>query len=236
MLTSAGGSTLVRLPPGLPLVSGQATTLRQILLNLLLAAAGVTPQPVVTIESNFDGRSIDLLFSTARGDSDLPRAADSGEFMTLARRLAELSGGSVEQLLPPAGMIFMARLSLPAIERIPVLFVDDNHDSLQLFERSLTATRFQFAGTRDPRRAIDLAVECSARIIVLDIMLPGIDGWEILGRLRAHPSLGNVPVIISTILPHEQLALSLGASAFLRKPVSREALLDLLDRLLNIKE
>ena len=44
-------------------------------------------------------------------------------------------------------------------------------------------------------------------------------------------SLGSIPVIISTILPHEQLALSLGATAFLRKPVMREALIDLLDRL-----
>jgi CheY-like chemotaxis protein len=236
MLTSAGGSVVVHLPAGLPLVSGQATTLRQILLNLLLAAAGAASNPVVTIESRFTGRHIDLLFSTTRGDSDNPRAADSGEFMTLARRLAELSGGSVENLLPPAGLTFMARLSLPAIERIPILFVDDNNDSLRLFERSLTGTRFHFTGARDPLYAIDLAIESGARIIVLDIMLPGIDGWEILGRLRAHPVLGNIPVIISTILPHEQLALSLGASAFLRKPVSREMLLELLNRLLNVKE
>ena len=67
---------------------------------------------------------------------------------------------------------------------------------------------------------------------MLDVMLPGIDGWELLGRLREHPRTRNVPVVISTILPQEQLALALGAAAFLRKPINRETLLSSLDRLL----
>jgi CheY-like chemotaxis protein len=61
-------------------------------------------------------------------------------------------------------------------------------------------------------------------------MLPGVDGWEILGRLREHPTTSSVPVIISTILLQEDLALSLGAAGFLRKPFTQTALLAALDQ------
>jgi CheY-like chemotaxis protein len=232
MLARAGGSVSIQLPSGLPPVNGQATTLRQILLNLLLAAASAALKPLVGIEARSSGRALDLLFSTAYSAAGQPVTADNAEYLTLARRLAELSGGAVEQLPAPTDLAFLARLTLPAAEIIPILFVDDNDDSLRLFERSLVGTRYAFAGVRDPLLVIEQAEESGARAIILDIMLPEIDGWEILGRLRTHPRLGSVPVVISTILPHAQLAFSLGASGFLRKPVNREALLELLDRLL----
>jgi CheY-like chemotaxis protein len=73
-----------------------------------------------------------------------------------------------------------------------------------------------------------LAQELRPQAILLDVMLPGMDGWETLARLRRHPATERLPVIICTILPEEQLALALGASAFLRKPLAREELLQAL--------
>jgi CheY-like chemotaxis protein len=64
----------------------------------------------------------------------------------------------------------------------------------------------------------------------MDVMLPGIDGWELLGRLREHPHMRAVPIIVCTILPQERMALALGAAAFIRKPASRETLLTALDQ------
>ncbi len=61
-------------------------------------------------------------------------------------------------------------------------------------------------------------------------MMPGVDGWEILARLRQHPLTGNLPVIVCTILPERELALALGAAGFLPKPVTRQALLGALRR------
>jgi CheY-like chemotaxis protein len=85
-------------------------------------------------------------------------------------------------------------------------------------------------GTPDPEQALLLAEAESPEIIVLDVMLPDTDGWELLGRLRAHPLTRQTPVIVCTILPQEQLALALGAAAFLSKPISRPALLAALDQ------
>ncbi len=62
-------------------------------------------------------------------------------------------------------------------------------------------------------------------------MMPDMDGWEALGRLRQHPLTQHVPVIICTILYEQELALSLGASGYLRKPFTREAFLAALDQL-----
>jgi CheY-like chemotaxis protein len=65
---------------------------------------------------------------------------------------------------------------------------------------------------------------------VLDVMMPEQDGWTLLGQLREHPTTRGVPIIVCTILPQEQLALTLGAAEFIRKPVSRKTLLSALDR------
>jgi CheY-like chemotaxis protein len=61
------------------------------------------------------------------------------------------------------------------------------------------------------------------------VMMPNVDGWELLGRLRQHPSTADIPVLVCTILPQETLALSLGASAFVRKPITRQVFLSALD-------
>ena len=66
-------------------------------------------------------------------------------------------------------------------------------------------------------------------IILLDVLLQNIDGWELLGRFRAHPHLGERPVIVCTILPQRDLALILGAAGFLSKPFSQRQLLAALD-------
>lgn len=59
--------------------------------------------------------------------------------------------------------------------------------------------------------------------------MPQIDGWEILGRLRNHPQTHHIPVIVCTILSQEEMALTLGASGFIHKPISRQNLLTELD-------
>jgi CheY-like chemotaxis protein len=61
--------------------------------------------------------------------------------------------------------------------------------------------------------------------------MPQTDGWRVLSQLRQHPLTSHIPVIVCTILVQEALALSLGACAFLRKPVTRQAFLAALDRL-----
>ena len=110
-----------------------------------------------------------------------------------------------------------------------MLAIDDNPDTLQLLQRYTTDTRYRLLGESDPERSLALAEETMPDIILLDVLLQDIDGWELLGRFRAHPRLGGRPVIVCTVLPQRDLALSLGAAGFLSKPVSQRQLLAALD-------
>jgi CheY-like chemotaxis protein len=172
----------------------------------------------------------------ARNRAPSPLHDEDRESLEMARQLLALCEGSLE-VRPPGGPLepFLARALLPAGEQTVVLVIDDNADTLRLLERYLEGSRYRFAGTRDPQQAVSLAEEVAPRIIILDVMLPGVDGWELLGRLREHPKTGGVPIVVCTILPQERLALTLGAVAFMRKPVSQLLLLAVLDRQLGLQ-
>ena len=67
--------------------------------------------------------------------------------------------------------------------------------------------------------------------VLLDIRLPGMDGWEVLTALKQDPDTRDIPVIVVSIVEEQQRALALGAAAYLVEPVGRGALLDALARL-----
>jgi Amt family ammonium transporter len=81
------------------------------------------------------------------------------------------------------------------------------------------------------QEGLHLAQTLEPDAIVLDIMMPEMDGWELLQRLRAHPKTQEIPVVICSVINDPDLARSLGASFFLPKPVSRRAVLDVLQQL-----
>jgi CheY-like chemotaxis protein len=113
---------------------------------------------------------------------------------------------------------------------MPVLVIDDNVDTLNLMRRYLSGSRYRFIGVTSPREGQTLAEQTHPAAILLDVMLPEVDGWEVLSQLREHPATRGVPIIVCTILPHDKLAFALGAADFLRKPVSRGELLSALAR------
>ena len=112
-----------------------------------------------------------------------------------------------------------------------MLIIDDNPDAILLFRRYCSNTRYTITGTREPDKAVHLAEVQSPKIIFLDLMMPGVDGWEMLNQIRQNPLTSAIPVIVVSILPQESLALSMGAIAFLQKPISQNDFLNLLNQL-----
>jgi CheY-like chemotaxis protein len=78
---------------------------------------------------------------------------------------------------------------------------------------------------------LKLAQELQPDAIILDVMMPEMDGWEFLQRLRALPQLTETPVVICSVFNDPELAYSLGASANLPKPVGRRDVLEVLRQL-----
>jgi CheY-like chemotaxis protein len=121
-------------------------------------------------------------------------------------------------------------VAIPELEQLPVLVIEDNLDTLQLFRRYASGTRYRLITSADPEQALSLAEETHPRVILLDVMMPQVGGWKVLARLRQHPLTEDTPIVVCTILPQEELALALGASGYVRKPVTRQDFLTALDR------
>lgn len=232
LLDIAQTRLVVDISPELPRVAGQGIPLRQALVSILTAAAHCNQGNPLALRAAPEGNQVRLVVSPLFpqiGRSDELRRDDLDN-LAMAQRLVALSGGALAWEADP-GMSFNATLYLPVAGQLAVLAIDDNTDSLHLLKRLLEDTPYCLIAESSPLQAEALARQLSPCAIILDVMLPGVDGWELLGRLREHPATAHIPIIVSTILPHEQLALTLGAAAFLRKPVSRAALLAALDAL-----
>lgn len=210
-------------PEVLPPLAVHAVALGQLLLNLLSIAIHRASRTVHVSVQLLD-REIEVRVRDARcipglqstSNSDVASAKIAHQLAALCHCRLAISGGDES---------FCATLSLPVPAKVPVLAIDDNADVLQLMERYLADSPYRLVGTRHPGNALQLAQETAARAIVLDVMMPEIDGWEILARLRQHPLTGHIPIIICTILAQEDLAFSLGANAFIRKPITQETLI-----------
>ena len=219
----------IALPPALPGLAIHSVALRQILLNLLAVAIHQGAGGRVRISAKPMRWEAELQVSWSRPSGSAPLSQGDLNSLDMARRLAELS--ACRLALSEKAETFWAVLTIPAFQQFPVLVIDDNADMLELLQRYTAGTRYRLLGTQDPEQAFKLAERVSPQIIVLDVMMPRTDGWELLGRLRHHPLTNHVPVIVCTILAQEELALSLGASAFIQKPVTQQTFLSVLDRL-----
>ena len=149
----------------------------------------------------------------------------------MARHLALSCGVRLQAAVNESA--FHAVILLPPPEGVPVLVIEDNEDTVRLLRRYVAGTRFRISSAESLPQALEVASRTRPKIIVLDVMMPHADGWEVLGRLRQNPLTSDAPVLVCSILTQEELALSLGAREYLRKPVSAQAFVMALERALH---
>jgi len=226
-----------RVQTDLPRIAAQAATVRQALLNLVTTTARCAQGGEIHLTSEAlpgpDAAAVRLTVAANAVQATEDAAAQRPQ-LDIARELLRLSGAHldvVQEQSPLPGATFVVTVTFPLAGRTPVLVIDDNLDTLRLLERYLAGSRYRFSAASDPETGLRLAEREPPAAIILDVMMPGVDGWDLLGRLREHPRTRDVPILVCTILPEEQLALTLGAAGFLQKPVSPRTLLMALDRL-----
>lgn len=208
--------------------------LRQTLLNIISTAVRCVPAGRVTIRESVADREGVVTVRAIMAEDSTCGPREYAEGMEMAHRLVRLLDASLE-VTPGKAVdeLFTAKLTMPAVDRKTVLVIDDNADTLHLFQRYLAGSEYRFVGAQDTDRGLELATRLRPQAIVLDVMMPGEDGWALLGQLREHPEVGGTPVVVCTILAEQELALALGAAGFIRKPVSRTQLLTALDEQLG---
>jgi CheY-like chemotaxis protein len=155
-------------------------------------------------------------------------AKREGVGLAVAQNLIEAQGGRITLALPPAP--WQASLMLPAAGNTSILVVDDNEDLVVLFQRYLGGRRINVLGATTGAEAVATAIKHSPQAILVDVMMPHQDGWDVLQVLQDNPTTQSIPVIICSVLHEPELALGLGASDYLTKPVSQTALLSVLRR------
>ncbi len=112
-----------------------------------------------------------------------------------------------------------------------VLIVDDDLNIHDLACRILIQNGYRTISATDGSRGIEIAREKNPSLILLDIMMPEKDGWEVLKELRNDADLANIPVLVTSVLEEQKTAEALGARAYVSKPIDKKQLLDTLKSL-----
>ena len=176
----------------------------------------------------------------------------TGLGLAIVKKLAGMLGGTVSvESAAAQGSRFTVILprELPEEPRVPaaaveteawpvpagepgrtVLIVDDDEGVRRLFAGELAPLGIRTLEARDGRSALEIAAAEKPDAILLDVLMPGLDGWETLRRLKERPETRNIPVIILSVVENRAFGLSLGAFDYLVKPVEISTLLDSLSR------
>jgi signal transduction histidine kinase/CheY-like chemotaxis protein len=156
------------------------------------------------------------------GDIRVRSEAGKGSVFTMLLPLSPSKAPSVPEAPSVQGAL-AAGLS-KAVPEGPVLLIDDDPTLLEALSRLLARDGYEVRMAQNGAEGLRMAREFHPGIIVLDVMMPLMDGWEVLKALKADPVLEPIPVVMLTILDEVERGLALGAAEYLFKPIDRAQL------------
>jgi signal transduction histidine kinase/CheY-like chemotaxis protein len=205
----------------------------EVAVSVIDEGPGIPPEHQETIFQEFR-----QLASPARVD-----VAGSGLGLALVKRFCELLGGHVSlESAPGKGSTFTIRLPLrymgpePMVEsgdsamseldpgKPRILVVEDDDVAYESISRHLLSGGYVAVRARHGDEALRLARKVMPSAITLDLVLPGLDGWDVLKRLKAEDATAGIPVVIISMIDNRELGLALGAHDYFVKPVDRKRL------------
>ncbi len=248
-------------PPDLPTVRADPIRIRQVVLNLVSNAAKFTAEGhirvfarrqespeglaeiLVGVEDTGPGiapEDMEKLFKPFSQVDASPtrKTGGTGLGLSISRSLVELHGGRIwveSEVGKGSTFYFTLPLLRPQEEAEEeeqiILAVEDDTKVIALYQRYLTPHGYRVVPVTDPNQALPRARELQPVAILLDIMMPGRDGWSVLEELKQDEETKHIPVIVCSILEEQERGFSLGAAAYLVKPIYQEDLLAALRQL-----
>jgi CheY-like chemotaxis protein len=117
-----------------------------------------------------------------------------------------------------------------------ILVIDDEEAIVLLLETILSVYGYRSIACMNPEKAIQTVLEQRPNLIILDIAMPGIDGYEICSKLKSNPETANIPILMLTALALAQdkkHSLECGADAFVFKPFDPQNIIEEIEKLIN---
>ncbi len=189
---------------------------------------------------------------TQADSSTTRRYGGTGLGLSISRHFCEMMGGTIEaHSAPEQGTSFVVQLPMEVIgpkadpvkirfdnskvssRRLKIsriLIVGDNTQSIDLIERFLTREGFFADGATSVTQALTLARKNQPDVIVIDENSLSFDGWNSMVALKRNRFLQNIPIIMLTKSDSKQLALAIGATDFISKPIQRSSLLEIVTK------
>jgi CheY-like chemotaxis protein/anti-sigma regulatory factor (Ser/Thr protein kinase) len=171
----------------------------------------------------------------------------TGLGLAITRRFCQLMGGGISvESEQGAGSTFTIRLpsnaaptqvdasdESAAVQRDTgtkgtVLVIDDDPSARDLTRRILTKEGYDILEAPDGETGLRIASEQHPDLITLDVLMPGLDGWAVLTRLKANPDLATIPVVLLSVVEDRNMGFALGATEYLTKPIDRKRLVTIL--------
>jgi CheY-like chemotaxis protein len=269
LVSANGNEFVVECPPGLGSVTGDATKLRQAMLNLLGNAGKFTKDGRVTLSVAREGGPergwiVVVVADTGVGISEegLARlfqnfsqsdASVAGKFggtglgLAVSRKLCRMMGGDITvtsrlgegsrfTIRVPASSSHAVRSiehgpGAPGAAKNAILVIDDDPSVLNLFGRILARDGLAPVLARSGAEGLRIARAARPAAIVLDLLMSSARGPDLLRELRADPQLRDCPLVMLTMIDDRKGGVALGAADYLLKPVDRDTLLRVLERL-----
>lgn len=171
----------------------------------------------------------------------------TGLGLPLSKKLAVLLGGNIS-VKSQAGIGSTFSVTIPSIykkparevqkpvvyidaAKLPVLVIEDDPKAIFLYEKYLKRSDFQVIPAYNLTQAKEVLRSIRPFAIILDILLPGEDGWAFLAEMKANESTQDIPILVVTIVEDKQKGIALGADDCCVKPVERKWLLEKLKKL-----
>jgi CheY-like chemotaxis protein len=123
-------------------------------------------------------------------------------------------------------------IALPLTNQRLLMVIDDQPAVMNMFKRYLSHANLLPVSVEQPEQALELARQLQPALITLDVMMPQMDGWELLQVLKLDKKVQHIPIIVCSAWDDPDLSRLLGAAAFLKKPVTQKMLLETIERLL----
>jgi signal transduction histidine kinase/DNA-binding response OmpR family regulator/sensor domain CHASE-containing protein len=200
---------------------------------------GITPEQLQHIFIEF-----------TQADSTTTRKyGGTGLGLTISRRFSRLMGGDIlVESTPGEGSTFtlilptdstkpihMSSDSIPPGTASTLLVIDDDPDVHNILRDSLERTGLYVLSAFNGEDGLQMARTVHPSVVVLDVMMPNLDGWTVLNELKNDPKLRDIPVIMLSMVEDRQRGYSLGASEYLNKPVDHDRLQNLLKKYMCVE-